>query len=134
MKKQNIVLHRNPILAAWGLLTLLCVVYEVASIRWPWISYAPVDIACKCILLWTMGVLVLICTAIWVADIRSGFRSIRNNYPRFVCSARAAISAWVAWEMPEIVEYRKALKRRSLADQRDLERALIEAAHQQGAE
>lgn len=75
---------------------------------------------------------------VWIGsmaeDILAAFRSVRRNAPRLIYTARVAISAWDAWEMPEIAERREALERRALADKRDLEWALVEAAHQQPTE
>jgi hypothetical protein len=63
-------------------------------------------------------------------DIVKEFRRIQSVAPRYIYAIRIAQSAWAAWERPAIARHRKALECRALADQRGLERALIEVAHQ----
>ena len=67
---------------------------------------------------------------ILVVVIAEGLRRMLNVAPRYICAIRIAESAWAAWDDPTIAERLTAQQARALADQRDLERALIEVAHQ----
>jgi len=63
-----------------------------------------------------------------------GFRRIQGVAPRYVCAIRVAESVLAAWDEPAIAERRKALEARALADQRALERAVLDIAQQKEAE
>lgn len=55
MPKRNIRFRDNPVLVTWGLLVLSSIMYEIASLGWPRVSYWALDGASKCILLFTGG-------------------------------------------------------------------------------